>query len=98
MNIQNISLDRIRVISEIDSMCAGHGFVSSRMSYPIGDEEITRTIAHTRIVYHGVPAATARFLSAPAKLSVDITNAAASSVVLIPDLESKVYREVAFGQ
>jgi len=98
LNIQKISLDRIRVISEIDSLCAGHGFVSSRMSYPIGDEEITRTIAHTRIVYHGVPAATARFLSAPAKLSVDITNAAASSVVLIPDLESKVYREVAFGQ
>jgi hypothetical protein len=94
LNIQKISLDHIRVFSEIDSPCAGHGFVSSSMSYPIGDEEITRTIAHTRIIYHGVPVATVRFLSAPAELSVDITDAAASSVLLVPDLDARVYREV----
>jgi hypothetical protein len=95
LNIQKISLDHVKVVSEIDSTCAGHGFVSSGVSYPIGDEEITRAIAHTRIIYHGVPAATVRFLSAPAKLSVDITDAAASSVLLVPDLNAKVYRKIA---
>jgi hypothetical protein len=95
LNIQKISLDHIRVNSDIDSLCAGHGFVSSRMSYPIGDEEITRTIAYTRIIYHGVPAASVRFLSAPSKISVDITNVAASSLLLVPDLNAKAYREVA---
>jgi hypothetical protein len=96
VNIQKISPDHIRVISEIDSLCAGHGFISSSMSYPIGEQEIARTIAPARIIYHGVPAATVRFLSAPAKLSVDITHAAASSVLLVPDLNAKAYREVGF--
>ena len=96
VNIQKISPDHIRVISEIDSLCAGHGFISSSMSYPIGEQEIARTIAPARIIYHGVPAATVRFLSAPAELSVDITHAAASSVLLVPDLNAKAYREVGF--
>jgi hypothetical protein len=95
LDIQNISLDDVKAISEIDSTCAGHGFVSSGMSYPIGDEEITRTIAQTRIIYHGVPAATVHFLSAPAKLSVDIMDPAASSILLVPDLKAKAYREIA---
>jgi hypothetical protein len=95
LNFEEISLNHVKVISEIDSLCAGHGFVSSSMSYPIGDGEITRTIAHTRIIYHGVPSATVRFLSAPAKLSVEITNTAGSFVLLVPDFASRVYRKIA---
>ena len=55
-------------------------------------------IAPTKIIYHGVPAATVpASLSAPAKLSVDITNTAGSFVLLVPDFGSKVYKKVAIN-
>jgi hypothetical protein len=98
VDIQEVANDHIKVTSEFDSPCAGHGFLFSRMEYPIGGGELSRSISHTRIIYHGVPAATVRFLSNPGRLSVDITNAAASSVLLVPNLNSKTYREVPFDR
>ena len=77
LNIQEISLEHVRVISEIDCLqIAGHGFVSSRVSYPVGDEEITRMIAPTKSSTMVFPLPLSRLTSTPAKLSVDITNTA----------------------
>jgi hypothetical protein len=98
VDIQKISSNHVKVASELDSPCGGHAFLSSRMNYPIGGDDLSRSIKGARLVYHGVPAATVRFLSATGKLSVDITNAEPSSVLLFPDLRMKVYRDVSFGQ
>jgi hypothetical protein len=96
LDLEKISDSHIKITSEIDSPCAGHAFLSSGKGYPIGGAELRRSIGSARVIYHGVPASTIRLLSAPAKLSVDITDAAASSVLLVPDLNAKAYREVAF--
>ena len=60
---------------------------------PIGNEELTRTIGHTTVIYKGVPAATPHFLAAAGSLSVEIINAPASSALLIADPKSQDYRE-----
>jgi hypothetical protein len=91
--IRRSSTDRLQVSLEVGSPCAGHSFLSSRMRAPIGNEELTRTIGHTTVIYKGVPAATTHFLAAAGSLSVEIINAPASSALLIADPKSNVYRE-----
>ena len=91
--VRRSSTDRLQFNLEVDSPCAGYAFLSSRRRAPVGKEELTRAIGDTKVIYKGTPAASTHFLAASGSLSVEIIGAPASSVLLIADPKSKVYRE-----
>ena len=98
ITIHRASNGDVQVLSEIQSSCAGHAFISSRAHYPIGGGYLSRPIQDGSIIYHGVPASKAGSLSSTLDLSVDIVNPGASSVILIPCPKLKIYKEVVLDQ